>query len=305
MTVRPTTTQLLTEYLTLTKDTTSANQSRGQRLIQYFYTFLSSEANNYATERTKVGTLFASQRSYFLPPDAIKPKTVRVLSGTTWYPLEEVKSVDRWHQMIGFDHTSNIPTHWIVFNEQGNLHIELDPIPSVGVSEGFEIVYEGHQRPLLFPAEYSTGTIALAKGDYQVTGSGTTFTSSMVGQFLMPTSGQFAYDISAFVDTTHIQIANFFQETTLSGQTFVIGELLRLPPEFDFTPVWGAVAQYYKPTNSAKSKEFESWYARDLLMLQDKYKSKSKGAVTVGRQVGGQRWGGVPRNYPTSALTSS
>ncbi len=302
-TPRPTSAQLLSQYLTHTKDSSDENSTRGKEMIQYYYSFLLSEANNYVIERTSTGSLISGQRSYFMPQDTIKPKNVRIKQGDVWYPLIEVKSIDQWHQMIGFEYTSNIPTHYMFFNEQGNLYIELDPIPSVTVSEGFEIVYEGQQSPLVFPADYVTGTVTIALGAYELVGSGTTFTSSMVGQSFNPTNGKFWYDIKKFTDTTHIDLVNNFQEVSISGSGFTIGEVLRLPMEFDKTPLWGACAEYYKPTDAKKSGEYEAWYARDLLLLQDKYKSKSKGHVTQGRPVGVNR-SYVPRNYPTSALTT-
>lgn len=303
-TPRPTTAALLSEYLLHTKDSTAANQTRGKVLIQYFYSFLLSEANNYAVERTKIGPLIADQRSYLLMPDYIKMKNARVKSGGIWYPLIEVKSVEKWHQMVGYEYTSNIPTHFIVLNEQGNLHIELDPKPSTTASESFEMVYEGYQNPLTFPADYTTGTVTINLGEYELVGSGTTFTNAMEGLSFNPTNGKFWYDLKTFTDTTHMDMVQNFQEESIAGSTFTIGEILRLPQEFDFTPLWGSVATYYKPTDGRKSKEFEQWYARDLLILQDKYKSKSKGGVTQGRPVGVRR-SVVPRNYPTSALTDS
>ena len=301
-TPRPTSSDLLSEYLLHTKDSTSANQTRGKQNIQHNYMFLLSEAKNYAIERTKTGSLISDQRSYLLPPDYISMKNVRAKSGDIWYPLTEVKSVERWHQMIGFEQTSNIPTHYIMFNEQGNLHLELDPVPNTTASESLELVYEGQQNPLLFPTNYTTGTISINLGEYELVGSGTTFTSAMVGQSVVPTNGKFWYEIKTFTDPTHLNLVHNFQETSISGSAFTIGEVLRLPPEFDYTPLWGACAEYYKPSDDKKSRQYEGWYARDLLILQDKYKTKSKGGVTPGRPVGA-RSSYVPRNYPTSALT--
>lgn len=67
---------------------------------------------------------------------------------------------------------------------------------------------------------YSTGTITATFGSTTITGSGTTWTSSMVGQSIL--LGDYWYDITAFTDTTHITIGSSFIGTNLSGDTYVI-----------------------------------------------------------------------------------
>lgn len=63
---------------------------------------------------------------------------------------------------------------------------------------------------------YSTGTIALTANSTSVVGSGTTFTSSMVGGFVRVlathsgTAFTFVAKISAFVDSTHLTLARVF-----------------------------------------------------------------------------------------------
>lgn len=296
------TSTLLSEYQKHTRDTSSANQTNGQNRIQYYYTYLLSEAGNYTIERTKYGDAKDGQRSYFLPPDYIKMKSVRFLSGGIWYQLEEVRSIDKWNVLTGLSTESSIPAHWIVINEQGRLHLELDPIPDTNATDNLEIVYEGMQDPLLFPADYTTGTITISNGDVNVAGSGTTFTSAMVNRFIKPTNGKYWYEIRTFTSTIAIALVNYFQETGVTGVGFTIAELMRLPAEFHYTPMWAAVRDYYLPTNRTKAADYEKLYVRDLLILQKKYQSKSKGRVIRGKSVG--RYApSVPLNYPKSSLT--
>ncbi len=298
------TSSLLSEYQRFTRDTTAANQAVGKERMNHYYLFLLSEANNYITEKTKYGDAKDGQRSYLLYPDYIKMKTVRVKIANIWYPLEIVWSLEKWHErtsQTGASAEGSIPTHCIVINDQGNLHLELDPVPDANGTDNIEIIYEGYQDPLTFPTDYVTGTISLTQGAAGVSGAGSSWTSSLEGRFLQPTGGKYWYEVKSVIGVTSLSLVNYFQEASLSGVAYAIAELPRLPSEFHYTPLWGAVMDYYAPNNLVKSKEFEAKYARELLMLQDKYKSKTTGRVTPGRLVG-SRVPYVPRNYPKSAI---
>lgn len=295
------TSDLISDYQVYTKDSSAANVAKGKRQIQHYYTFLLSESDNYVAEKTRYGNLKANQRSYLLHPDYIKMKTVRFKSGDRYVPGTEVKSLDRWHSIISFTRTVSLVTDWIVINEEGNLHLEVDGIPSDNVTNGIEMIYEGYQDPLYFPDDYTDGTVTATSGSETITGSGTTFTSAMVGRFI--NIGKWWYEIQSVESTTSLTLVNYYQEDSASGSTYTIAELMKLPPEFHLTPLWAACRDYWRISNAEKAKEFEADYARELLMLQDKYKSKSKGSVTPGRRVGSSQ-GSVPRNYPTQAITT-
>jgi hypothetical protein len=70
---------------------------------------------------------------------------------------------------------------------------------------------------------YTTGTIAINDGDDEVVGTGTTFTSGMVGRYIM-LSGLW-YEITAFTDTTHIDISPAYSGSNLTGYATVIADV--------------------------------------------------------------------------------
>lgn len=67
---------------------------------------------------------------------------------------------------------------------------------------------------------YNTGTISITGGTTAVVGVGTTFTSAMVGRFIL-LDGLW-YEIITFTDTTHITIGTDFTGTTLAASTYTI-----------------------------------------------------------------------------------
>lgn len=298
-TLHVTTTDLMEEYKRLSKDDSADNVATGKLRMQHYYTFLSSEANNYAIEKTRYGVTKANQRSYLMPPDYFKMKNVRIKSGDVWHPVTEVKSIDKWHQITSYAQSANIPTHYIIMNDDGNVHIEFNPIPDTNGDSNdpnIEFIFEGYLDPITFPTNYDTGTVTVANGDADISGASTVWTASMVGRFI--NVGKWWYEIASVTNNTSLSLVNYYQEASASSQSYTIAEVLRLPPEFSYTPLWGALADYWVNANKALHETYEGRYVRELLMLQKKYKSKSKGAVSPGIPVGVRRVGSRRYNNP-------
>lgn len=70
---------------------------------------------------------------------------------------------------------------------------------------------------------YSTGTVTINNGDTTVVGSGTTWTSGMVGRFIFLDDDY--YEITAFTDTTHLTIAQYVGDN-LAGSTYVLATIV-------------------------------------------------------------------------------
>ncbi len=67
---------------------------------------------------------------------------------------------------------------------------------------------------------YTTGTLAATFNNANLVGTGTTWTSGMIGQSIL--IGDFWYTIATRTDNTHISISPNFQAPTVSGATYVI-----------------------------------------------------------------------------------
>lgn len=93
---------------------------------------------------------------------------------------------------------------------------------------------------------YSTGTVSISNDGTIVTGSGTTWTSAMVGRSIL--LGELWYEITAFGSTTSLTIGRGFSGATLSGSTYRIA-----------TTVGGVILKDFTLTNSTGT----------LLKLQD------------------------------------
>lgn len=72
---------------------------------------------------------------------------------------------------------------------------------------------------------YNTGTISATYGSSTITGSGTTWTSGMVGQSIL--IGDYWYPIATFNSATSIDLAYPFIGTDLTGDTYVIADTVQ------------------------------------------------------------------------------
>lgn len=86
---------------------------------------------------------------------------------------------------------------------------------------------------LTFAGEYSTGTVSVSAGGTTVTGSGTTFTTAMVGRYIRFNGEDLQYKIATFVGVTEITIEAYQGESNLSAVTYQItDERQALPARF-------------------------------------------------------------------------
>jgi hypothetical protein len=79
-------------------------------------------------------------------------------------------------------------------------------------------------------APYSTGTVSIVAGDTTVTGSGTTFTSAMVGRHIRFNGEAEQYRITAYTGATSISVENYLGPANLSGVTYTITDERKAMP---------------------------------------------------------------------------
>lgn len=68
---------------------------------------------------------------------------------------------------------------------------------------------------------YNTGTVTVTQGSRTITGSGTTWTSAMVGRKFLGPNGEY-YKIASFVSTTSLILTEQYQGSTASGGIYQI-----------------------------------------------------------------------------------
>jgi hypothetical protein len=259
-------------YGTLTNDSSSTNLTLGDQLINDAYRDLSDRF--YFDETTDTFTTTASTQFYNQPYNLYKIVSMYLTNGGTRYTMREAPSRVFWDELNFTTYTSNVPLYYFIFENQ----IGIWPTPSTS-SLTVTVIYKKRVRDLS-QADYTTGTISLTNGSTTVTGSGTTFTSAMVGRWLNVTSpsgdGNW-YEISTFSSTTVITLKKTYQGSTVSGASFTIGEMPLLPERYHDLPVYRAAALYFETRvpDQVRAQKFQHRYDLGLMRMEEDIGSKT------------------------------
>lgn len=262
-------TTLLTKYQTLSRNTSTENQTLGAELInESIRTIYNIRGGKWwFLERTQDIDTVADQRAYQIPNKFRKLMDLYVSVGDTIYWPQPVFDPDRWKMiLVSKMGTSDVALFYYRFGNQ----VEFAPIPA---TSGNTITFRGRVQPAdLSIADYTTGSVvSIANGATAVVGTGTTWTADMVGRFIKITQTTAAnggdgewYEIGSFTDATHIGLLKPYEGTSITATTaaYTIGQVSLIPEAYDSAPVYRALAIYWD-TQGESSKAQRYWRQYD------------------------------------------
>jgi len=222
------------------------NQHLGQR-----YQLMLAKMNNYKTVKPYSISTASNTQIYGMPPGLVTIEGGYITVGSVNYPLQPINSRFNIEQLNALQiQASALPQFYFV--EQDTFQIW--PIPQA-VYTG-KIYYHFRDRNLSVN-DYTNGTISLTNGSNIVTGTSTTFTTAMVGRWLTVTDttipGQgYWYRIIGQSSATSITLGGLdgitpinWQNASVSGATYRIGETPELPEEMHEILAAGTACDYY------------------------------------------------------------
>jgi hypothetical protein len=221
-------TDLLTECLEETKDSSDDNKVRAIRRMNRFQKLLCAGASYPWLETTYSKASEASVYSYDLPADCRKVKSITVTKDTYTYHLTEVISdVEFESRYIQRELvTSNLPTEYNISG--GKFRIGATPSDTTLT---FTVTYLKQVKDLALE-DYNTGSVTVTNGSKSVTGSGTTWNSTncKAGSYIIIDG--IPYVIQSRSSSTALVLVNKYQGTSASGVTYKIGDASVIPEEF-------------------------------------------------------------------------
>ena len=164
---------------------------------------------------------------------------------------------------------------------KGGDEIGLFPTPSEATTNGLIIYYEPKGFNLS-QDDYSTGTVTLTEGSATVTGSGTTFTSSMVGREFRVTDGTDGYDykVASYTSGTVITLEEPYIGISGAGKTYLIGEAPVYPSEYHDVPMDYALMRFFELNNNPERAKYHKTSFEDAVKeAREKYASSSSSQV--------------------------
>lgn len=246
-------TQLLNQYKSLTKNTTTDNASLGNTLINdSIRTICNLQGGKLRfLESTKDMATVADQESYKIPNGFRKLIDLWVYSGTdgssdeTIYTPEMVFDPTKWKKILQYRFGSS-DTPYFTYVE--NQTYKIQPIPA---TTGNLIRLRGRLEVAnLTKADYTTGTIvSVANAGTAVVGSGTSWNASMIGEYIQIAQTTSAnggdgmwYQISAVGSTTTLTLSKPYEGTAISAgsATYTIGEVPVVPAAYQPAILWRA-----------------------------------------------------------------
>lgn len=210
-----------------------------------------------------------------LQDDIMANTETYIIGDGNHYIGKEVVSEDEWNmlQESATDVSSDVLSEFYI---RGN-NIELYPIPDTT-----NILYITYTKLIgdMVNDDYTTGTVTVSKGSTTVTGSGTTFTTAMIGRYFRGATTGNWYRIKSFTSTTVITLETPFNEISLSGSTYTIGELPLIPELFQPMLTYKAIAfLYLKREELTLASKFEQLYEKEMQRLEKWGSSKSNKLV--------------------------
>lgn len=268
----------------LSADTSTGSLTTLKRYLNLGYHAVLADLGRPVTEKTQTFSTVASQQFYQMPSNTGMIKSVTVTVGSIPYPLEEIPDQETWDALnADITSSSDIPTYFFVRPGFGVNGTEVGIFPKPASVNTGTIIYEAGDRDLTNDA-YTTGTVTLTNGSATVTGSGTTFTTAMVGRYLKGTVDGVWYRIAAFGSTTSLTLENVFEGTTGSGLSYTINEAFNLPEDLQILPLYFALSHYYDiKQDTNRSIKFLGMFEQGIQKAKRRYGSKTRGAVVRGK----------------------
>ncbi|MBI5732631.1 hypothetical protein HY967_01585 [Candidatus Jorgensenbacteria bacterium] len=270
-------TTLRTAYGVDTKNTATANLTKGDEWMNDFHRRLLAKADWPFLHRLRTATTVASTTFVNLPYDMDQVESVFVTVSSTRYDPKPAPSRRFWDQLHYTTVTSDTPEYWFIYNGQ----IGLWPRPTTA---GNTISINGKVRVIdLSVADYTTGTItttSTTSAVTTVTGSSTVWTAQMGGRWMRITYINTAntgdgvwYEISSVASATSLTLVRPYGGTaiTAGSAAYTLGQMPLLPEAFQDLPEIYAAYRYWSKEKDERAAEFKTMYQEGVTSLFSTY----------------------------------
>jgi len=242
--------QVCKDYTIDPSKTSSTNISNTEKFlkseINKTVRYMFSRIRNYKSQLLpQTMTTVADQIFYHYPPGIDSIETITMTVGDLSYPLFPISSQYEWDRLKIIEFAADtIPKYYFPRKYDFGIY----PTPQ----DAYTVTLVANNMPKdMSVADYITGTVATTQNSQTVTGTTTVFTAAMVGRwFASADSSAFVngnwYRISAFSSSTSITLQSVFEDTALSGSSYVIGESPEIPVELHELIPYRVAAAYFQ-----------------------------------------------------------
>lgn len=267
------------DFTNLTNNESIDNQTLGMKLVNDAIRYLVGVF--FFNERTFTDLTVAGQQAYTLPYNIKQMINVTVQIGGILYQPREVATRGQFDALNVIQFQNDYPQYYYIYNGQ----LLLWPTPASSANTITEH-YKIRLRELSAP-DYTTGTVSVSTATTTVTGSGTAWTTNMADRWIQipitasnTTSGDEEwYQILSVQSATSLTLKNNYTGNTVSGGTYIIGEVPILAEDYQDLPLYRACYVYYTAINQnpEQAKFFKALYDEGYARLEAEFGSKTSG----------------------------
>lgn len=221
-----------------------------------------------------------SQMWYQLPENCIRVAEAWIEQNGNKYGLTDVQSEREWNVLTS--NTVSTATYPQSMHIRGQDQIGVYPLPSADIDNGLVISFEPDQVAMAND-DYTTGTAAISQNSQTVTGTGTVWTSAMIGRiFRIDADGRW-YKIRDVASNTSMTLDNYFIGPSASS-AYTIGEASTLPASFhDSLADYALMRGWQRRKDRANASDFKALWDEAVILIKEKYSSSTTGAVVSAR----------------------
>lgn len=224
--------------------------------------------------QSKFTNMISGQQYYQIPEDAERISKIKVPNGSTSNVIRSMIEIGDEEAWININQTpqQGVSTHFFVrgFDEFG-----LFPTPGYSITDGIELIYEP-KHVILTMDDYTAGSVSVTYGSATITGNSTIFTNLMAsGAYVLQvtdgTDGIY-YRITGYTNATTLTIENNYQGITNATATYRIGQVSKIPEEYQEAPVDYAMYRHYVEKGQLEQAQFhKSLWEGSLSDAEDVY----------------------------------
>lgn len=263
----------LNTYLTVTKDSTSTNSTNGKLWINDVKNKILSMADWPFLEDEWYADSVASQESYRMAHSYRRLLNVWYINSDNKYMPKEIMSNREWTEKSALSTTSDYPDFFHIFADYIHFYPKFS---TAGIDIHMRFIKS--EKEFSNWTNYTTGTLSVTQNTSAVTGSGTSWTSSMIGRSIL-LDGLW-YEISNVGSTTSITLAKTFEGATITAGTYTIGEVTSIPDGFQ-DMLWQRPASIYfmQKGEEERANFYLSLYKDGLIDLKSRFLTKTSDQV--------------------------
>lgn len=260
-------------------NTSAANITQGTRLLNDAIRILVNKFYFNETSYTQLSV--AGQQFYNLPPNCRKIINVTGTIGNVVWVTKDCPDRNYWDILNTIPFNQDFPMFHFIWNR--NTQVGIWPTPA---SNGNTYTVNYQMRNVdLSQQDYTTGTVSINNGSPNLTFSGSALSANMVFRWIQipaPNGDNQWYQIqSVNVGASTAVLYGNYGGPSVSGQSFVIGEMSVLPEDYQDLPLYRALEVYFTSIvpNQSQAELYKGLYDKGYEQLNSDYGTKTTSVV--------------------------